>query len=98
MKKDRYESKHQLLTKKYEETGIQHFKDPTAFIKCSSDIKDRYPNIVNYNPNKNCKTLYFIGLLIYLVIKHLKQQLLELIIHVILGLMIYYQTDHYILE
>ena len=28
MKKDRYESKHQLLTKKYEETGIQHFKDP----------------------------------------------------------------------
>ena len=44
--KDIYEPNDQFLINKRK-------KDPEAFIKYSNNIKDVYPNINNYNSNKN---------------------------------------------
>ena len=37
--------------------GINHFKDPKAFIEYSNDMHDVYKNINDYNPNKENKKL-----------------------------------------
>ena len=37
--------------------GLDHFKDPKAFIDYSNDMQDVYKNIEVYNPNKKCKIL-----------------------------------------
>ena len=55
--KDPYESKYQYLINKREGVGINHFKDPNAFIEYSNDINDVYKNIDDYNPDKENKTL-----------------------------------------
>ena len=49
--KDLYESKYQYLINKREGVGVNHFKDPEAFIEYSNDLHDVYKNIDDYNPN-----------------------------------------------
>ena len=53
--KDPYEDKYQYLIKKREDVGRKHFQNPQAFIEYSSHIDDVFPDINEYNPNKNRK-------------------------------------------
>ena len=55
--KDPYESKYQYLINEREGVGINHFKDPKAFIEYSNDMHDVYKNIDDYNPDKENKIL-----------------------------------------
>ena len=55
--KDPYEAKDQYLINKREKVGLDHFKDPRAFIEYSNDMQDVYKNIEDYNPGKKCKIL-----------------------------------------
>ena len=41
----------------FEKVGLDHFKDPKAFVEYSNDMEDVYKNIENYNPGKKCKIL-----------------------------------------
>ena len=54
---DSYESKYQYLINKREGVGINHFKDPQAFIEYSNDMHDVFKNIAEYNPYKENKIL-----------------------------------------
>ena len=53
--KDPYEAKYQYLNNKRESVGIDYFNDPKVFIEYSSDMRDVYKNIDEYNPNKENK-------------------------------------------
>ena len=55
--KDPYESKYQYLINKRECVGINHFKDPKAFIEYSNDMHYVYKNIDDYNSDKENKIL-----------------------------------------
>ena len=55
--KDPYEAKYQYLINKREKVGLDHFKDPRAFIEYSNDMQDVYKNIEDYNPGKKRKML-----------------------------------------
>ena len=55
--KDPYKSKYRYLINKREGVGINHFKDPKAFIEYSNDMHDVYKNIDDYNPDKENKIL-----------------------------------------
>ena len=55
--KNPYESKYQYLINKRESVGVNHFKDPKAFIEYSNDMHDVYQNIDDYNPDKENKIL-----------------------------------------
>ena len=55
--KDQYEAKYQYLINKREKVGLDHFKDPKAFMEYSNDMEDVYKNIENYNPRKKRKIL-----------------------------------------
>ena len=55
--KDPYVSKYQYLINKREGVGINHSKDPEAFIEYSNDMHDVYKNIDDYNPDKQNKIL-----------------------------------------
>ena len=55
--KDSYEPKYQLLINKRELVGINHFKDPKAFIEYSNEMRDVYKNIDDYNPDKENEIL-----------------------------------------
>ena len=55
--KDPYKSKYQYLINKREDVGINHFKDPKAFIEYSDDMNNVYKNIDDYNPDKENKIL-----------------------------------------
>ena len=55
--KDPYEAKYQYLINKREKVGLDHFKDPKAFMEYSNDMEDVYKNIVNYSPGKKRKIL-----------------------------------------
>ena len=55
--KDPYEAKYQYLIKKREKIGLDHFKDPKAFMEYSNDMEDVYKNIENYNPGKKRRIL-----------------------------------------
>ena len=55
--KDLYGPKYQLLISKRESVGINHFKDPKAFIEYSNDMHDVYKYIDDYNPDKENKIL-----------------------------------------
>ena len=59
--KDPYESKYQYLINKREGVGINHFKDPKAFIEYSNDMHDACKNIDYYNPDKENKILIVFG-------------------------------------
>ena len=55
--KDPYEAKCQYLINKCEKVGLEHFKDPKAFIEYSNDMQDVCKNIEDYNPGKKRKIL-----------------------------------------
>ena len=55
--KDPYEGKYQYLINKREGVGINHFKNPKAFIAYSNDMHDAYTNVNYYNPDKENKIL-----------------------------------------
>ena len=55
--KDPYEAKYQYLINKGEKVGLNHFKDPGAFIEYSNDMQDVYKNIEDYNPGKKRKII-----------------------------------------
>ena len=55
--KDPYEKKYQYLINKRENVGLNHLKDPKAFIEYSIDMQDVYKNIEDYNPIKKRKVL-----------------------------------------
>ena len=55
--KDSYEAKYQYLINKREKVGLDHFKDPKAFVEYSNHMQDIYKNIEYYNPNKKRKVL-----------------------------------------
>ena len=46
--KDSYEAKYQYLINKHEKVGLDHFKDPKAFIEYSNDMQDVYKIITQY--------------------------------------------------
>ena len=55
--KDPYEAKYQYLINKREKVGLDHLKDPRAFIEYSNDMQDVYKNIEDYNSGKKRKML-----------------------------------------
>ena len=55
--KDPYEIKYQYLINKRGKVGLDHFKDPKAFMEYSNDMQDGYKNIEDYNPGKKHKIL-----------------------------------------
>ena len=55
--KDPYEAKYQYLINKREKVGLDHLKDPKAFMEYSNDMEDVYKNIENYDPGKKRKIL-----------------------------------------
>ena len=55
--KDPYEAKYQYLINKREGVGINHFKDPKAFIEYSNERRNVYKNIDEYNIDKERKIL-----------------------------------------
>ena len=55
--KDPYEGKYKFLISKRESTGLNHFKDPKAFIEYSDDMQDVYKNMDEYNQGKKRKIL-----------------------------------------
>ena len=59
--KDSYEVKYQYLINKREKVGLDHFKNPRAFIEYLNDMQDVYKNIEDYNPGKKCKVLIVFG-------------------------------------
>ena len=56
--KDPYEeAKYQYLINKREKVGLDHFKDPRAFIEYSNDLQDVHKNIEDYNLGKKRKII-----------------------------------------
>ena len=53
--KDPYEAKYQYLINKREKAGLDHFKDPKAFMEYSNDMEDVYKNIENWNQERKVK-------------------------------------------
>ena len=55
--KDLREPKYEFLIKNRKNAGINHFKDPAAFIECSNDMNDVYADISNYNKKLENKVI-----------------------------------------
>ena len=67
-----YEAKYQYLINKREGVGINHFKEPKAFIEYSNDMHDVYKNINDYNVDKDHKILIVFDDMIADIIKSKK--------------------------
>ena len=67
-----YEAKYQYLINKREGVGINHFKEPKAFIEYSNDMHDVYKNINDYNVDKDHKMLIVFDDMIADIIKSKK--------------------------
>ena len=78
--KDRYKAKYQYLINKREGVSINHFKDPTAFIEYSNDMRDVYKNTNDYNVDKDHKILIVFDDMIADIIKKLNSFLTKLFI------------------
>ena len=70
--KDLYQAKYQNLINKREGVGINHFKDPKAFIEYTNDMHDVYKNIDDDNVDKDRKILTVFDDMIADVIKNKK--------------------------
>ena len=70
--KDLYEAKYQYLINICEKVGIDHFKDPKAFIMYSNDMHDVYKMRDDYNSGKENKVLIVSDDMIADVIKNKK--------------------------
>ena len=53
--RDPYEAKYQYLINKPEKVGLDHFKDPRAFMEYLNDMQSVYKNIEDYNLGKKLK-------------------------------------------
>ena len=53
--KDPYDAKYQYLINKREGVGMNHFKDPKAFIEYSNDMGNVYKTTDDYNLDKKIK-------------------------------------------
>ena len=96
--KDPYKAKYQYLNNKREKVGLDHFKDPTAFMKYSDDTQDVYKNIEEYNSGKERKVLIVLDDMIGDIInnKKLNPVAAELFIRGIrLGISIVFITQSY---
>ena len=71
--KDPYEAKYQHLINKHEKVGLDHFKEPKAFIEHSNDMQDVYKNIEGYNPGKKRKILIVFDEMIADMINNIKR-------------------------
>ena len=65
-----YEAKYQYFFNKREGVGINHFKDPKAFIEYSNDMRNVYKNVDEYNIDKERKILIFSDDMIADIIKN----------------------------
>ena len=66
--KDPYEAKYQYLINKRKKVGLDHFKDPKAFIEYSNDTQDVCKNIEDYNPGKKRKMqIIFDDMIAYMI-------------------------------
>ena len=70
--KDPHEAKYQYLINKREKVGLDHFKDPRAFMENSNDMQDVYKNIEDYNPVKKRKILIVFDGMIAVMINNRK--------------------------
>ena len=70
--KDLYKAKYQYLIIKREGVGINHFKNPKAFIEYSNDMHNVYKNINDYNVDKDHKILMVFDDMIADIIKNKK--------------------------
>ena len=70
--KDPYKAKYQYLITKGEGVGINHFKNPKAFIEYSNDMHNVYKNINDYNVDKDYKILMVFDEMIADIIKNKK--------------------------
>ena len=70
------------MINKREGVGINHFKDPKAFIEYSNDMHHVYKNINHYKPNKENKTLIaFDDMIVFMINnKKLNSRVTELFI------------------
>ena len=60
--------KYQHLINKRKKVGLDHFKDPKAFIEYSNDTQDVYKNIEDYNPGKKRKMqIIFDDMIAYMI-------------------------------
>ena len=70
--KNPYECKYQYFINKRDGAGINHFRDPNAFIEYSNDMCNVYKNINHYNPDKENKILILFDDMIADMIKNKK--------------------------
>ena len=75
-----YEARYQYLINKREGVSINHFKDPTAFIEYSNDMRDVYKNTNDYNVDKDRKILIVFDDMIADIIKKLNSFFTKLFI------------------
>ena len=60
--------KYQHLINKRKKVGLDHFKDPKAFIEYSNDTQDVYKNLEDYNPGKKRKMqIIFDDMIAYMI-------------------------------
>ena len=71
--KDPYKAKYQHLINKHEKVGLDHFKEPKAFIEYSNYMQDVYKNIEGYNPGKKRKILIVFDEMIADMINNIKR-------------------------
>ena len=57
LKKKLYEVKYQLLINKWQDIGLNHIKDPKAFIQYSNDVNDVYKDTEENKTGKKRKVL-----------------------------------------
>ena len=55
--KDLSKPRYGFLIKKYQNIGIKHLNDSSAFLECSNTMDDVYENIDHYNPSRKRKIL-----------------------------------------
>ena len=71
--KDPYEKKYQCLINKREKLGLDHFRDPKAFMEYSNDTQDVYKNIEDYSLGMKRKILIVFDDMIAVMINNKKR-------------------------
>ena len=62
--KDLSEPKYEMLIKKCQNVGTNHYNNPNAFIECFNTMDDVYDNIDDYNPSRKRKiSIVFDGMI-----------------------------------
>ena len=72
--RDLREPKYEYLIKKREDAGINHVKNPNAYIECSNTVDGVYKNINDYNPIRKRKKLIVFDYMIEAIMGNKKFQ------------------------